>query len=323
VIVDCAIYDDGRRRAGEFSFAEAFAASSAPGAFVWLGLYEPTGEEFASVREAFHLHELAVEDAIKAHQRPKLEIYDDTAFVVLKTARYVDREEAVQLGEILLFVGENFVIAVRHGEASALAEVRRGIERKPELLKCGPGAVLWAIVDHVVDDYLPVLAGLEHDIDEVETEVFSEARTNPAERIYFLKREVLEFLRGVHPLLDPLERLARGRDEIVHEDIRPYFRDVHDHLLRVVEQLESTRDLLTSVLQANFAQISVRESEDMRRISAWAAIIAVPTMIAGIYGMNFEHMPEIRMRYGYFVVLGAMALVCLGLYRAFRRSGWL
>ena len=251
MIVDCGIYDGGVRRAGTFTFEEAYEASKAPGTFVWLGLYEPTPGEFASVKTAFELHELAVEDALKAHQRPKVEVYDDTLFIVVKTARYVDPEEAVTLGELLLFAGPNFVVAVRHGEASPLVETRKRVEKRPDLLKCGPGAVLWAILDHVVDDYLPVLGGLEHDIDQVESEVFSSGKENPAERIYFLKREVMEFLRGVRPLLDPLDRLARGTFPLIHADVHAYFRDVHDHTLRVVEELEGDRDLLTSVLQSN------------------------------------------------------------------------
>jgi magnesium transporter len=323
MIVDCGIYDGGVRRAGTFTFEEAYEASKSPDTFVWLGLYEPTAEEFASVKTAFELHELAVEDALKAHQRPKLEVYDDSIFLVLKTARYVDSEEVVTLGELLLFAGANFVVAVRHGEASPLVETRRRVEKRPELLRCGPGAVLWAILDHVVDDYLPVLEGLEHDIDQVENEVFSSGKENPAERIYFLKREVMEFLRGVSPLRDPLDRLASGKLTLLHEDIRPYFRDVNDHLVRVVEQLEGDRDLLTSVLQSNLTQVSILQNEDMRKISSWAAIFAVPTMIAGIYGMNFQHMPELKSPWGYPFALGLMLVVCSALYRAFKRSGWL
>jgi magnesium transporter len=323
MIVDCAIYDAGVRRPGTFTFPEAFEASKVPGTFVWLGLHEPTAEEFAAVRSAFSLHELAVEDALKAHQRPKLEVYDDTLFLVLKTARYVDREEVVDLGEILLFVGATFLVAVRHGAASPLGETRKRVEKRPDLLRCGPGAVVWAIADQVVDDYLPVLDGLEGDIDEVEDSVFSPAEDNPGERIYFLKRELMEFLRGVSPLLDPLDRLARGSAPVLHEEVHPYFRDVHDHLLRVVEQLEVDRDLLTSILQSNLTQLSIRQNADMRKISSWAAILAVPTMIAGIYGMNFQFMPELKAPWGYPAALGLMLAVCIALYGAFKRSGWL
>ena len=322
MIVDCAVYKEGLRRPGEIGLVDAYHACRYENAFAWIGLHEPTEDEFSSVRREFLLHELAVEDAVTAHQRPKLEVYDDMLFVVLKTARYVEADEMVEFGEIQLFVGADFVITVRHGE-TALHDVRLRMEKRPDLLRCGPGAALHAIVDRVVDDYAPVVAGIDHDVREVEEEVFSESRTNPAQRIYRLKREVLELHEAVGPLLEPLDQLARGRHEVLHEDIRPYFRDVHDHLLRIVDQVASFRDLLTSVLAANLTQASVRQNEDMRRISAWAAIIAVPTAIAGLYGMNFENMPELHWRFGYPLVLLGVAVVCLVLYRSFRRSGWL
>jgi magnesium transporter len=322
VIVDCAVYEQGRRLDGSLAVDQAFKASKRRDAFVWIGLYEPTEEEFDAVRREFDIHELAVEDAIDAHQRPKLEVYGDSLFLVLKTARYLDAEEAVEFGEILLFIGHGFIITVRHGEAP-LHDVRLQVEGRPELLKCGPGAALYAIVDRIVDDYLPVIAGLDRDIREVEGEVFSQTRMNPAERIYQLKREVLELHDAVAPLLNPIDRLARGRHALVDEEVHPYFRDVHDHLLRVVDQVESFRDLLMSVLTANLTQVSVRQNEDVRRISAWAAIIAVPTAIAGIYGMNFENMPELNWSLGYPIVLGLIAVLCISLYSYFRRIGWL
>ncbi|HEV8687665.1 MAG TPA: magnesium/cobalt transporter CorA [Gaiellaceae bacterium] len=322
VIVDCAVYEGGRRRAGELALADACEASRKRDAFVWLGLYEPSEEEFDAVRREFELHELAVEDAVMAHQRPKLEVYDDTLLVVLKPARYLDAERMVEFGEILIFIGDGFIITVRHGEA-ALHEVRLRVEERPDLLECGPGAALYAIVDRIVDDYEPVISALDHEVDGVEREVFSHAPTNPAEAIYKLKREVLELHAAVAPLAEPLDRLARGRHELIHEDIRTYFRDVHDHLLRVIGQVESYRDLLTSVLAANLSQVTVRQNEDMRRISAWAAIIAVPTLIAGIYGMNFSHMPELHWTFGYPVALATIAGASFFLYRYFRSIGWL
>jgi magnesium transporter len=323
VIVDCAVYENGVRREGELALSDALEAGRHEGSFVWIGLHEPTEAEFAAVRDEFGLHELAVEDAIKAHQRPKLEVYGDSLFVVLKTAWYKEDVEEIELGEILLFIGDGFVVTVRHGPASGLAEVRRRLEKSPELLRCGPGAVLYAILDRIVDDYKPVIQGLENDIAEVEAQVFSHSRTNAAERIYFLKREGLEFHQAVAPLVAPVDRLARGGYVLIHDDIRPYLRDIHDHLLRTVDTLVSFRDLLTSVLEANLTQVAVRQNEDMRKISAWVAIIAVPTMIAGIYGMNFRNMPEIESRYGYFIVLGVMLVACGGLYRHFKKSGWL
>jgi magnesium transporter len=323
MIVDCAVYEEGRRRDGAVPVHEAMDACRKPGAFTWIGLYEPTEEEFDSIRREFDLHPLAVEDAIHAHQRPKLEVYGDMVFIVLKTARYVDPEEVMQLGEILIFLGRDYIITVRHGEASELKDVRHRLEEDPELLAHGPGAVLHSIVDKVVDDYTPALIGLGEDIDEIENQVFSDARGNPAERIYKLKREVLEFDRAVAPLVEPVDHLSKGRYEVIHPEVRTYFRDVNDHLLRAHEQLESYRDLLTSVLSANLAQVTVRQNEDVRRISAIVAILAVPTMIAGIYGMNFEHMPELEWTFGYPLVVAVMAAICFTLYRYFKRVGWL
>jgi magnesium transporter len=323
VIVDSALYVDGRRQEGRLALDEVPAACGRSDAFIWLGLYEPTPEEFDAVREAFNLHELAVEDAVKAHQRPKLEVYDNSLFLVLKTARYLDAVERVEFGEILIFVGESFVVHVRHGEAAALSGVRREVEGRHDLLRCGPGAVLHAIVDHVVDDYGPVMAGLENDIGEVELEVFSERGHNPVQRIYMLKREVLELHQAAAPLEEALDALHQRKFDVIHEDIREYFRDVHDHVLKVVEGTDTFSDLLTSILSANLTSVTVRQNEDMRRISAWVAMAAVPTMVAGIYGMNFEHMPELGWVHGYPLVLGVMALVCGLMYRFFRRSGWL
>jgi magnesium transporter len=323
MIVNCRVYEDGRRCPGEFTPETAAQASRDIDAFVWIGLYEPTPDEFESVRREFSLHELAVEDAIKAHQRPKLERYGDSLFLVLKTARYVDAEEVVEFGEILLFVGARFLVAVRHGEASGLQQLRQSLEGRQEFLRLGPSAVLHAIVDRVVDDYVPVMQGVEADIEEVEEQVFSLDRANPVERIYYLKREVLAFRRATAPLLIPLMQLSTQPLPHVCPEVRPYFRDVHDHLLRTNEQLDACRDLLTSVLEANLTQVSVRQNEDMRKISAWVAIAAVPTMIAGVYGMNFQHMPELSHPLGYPIVMGLIVFICVGLYVFFRRWNWL
>jgi magnesium transporter len=323
MIVDCAVYKEGRRHGGELDPSEAFRACQQDDAFVWLGLHEPSEEEFDSVRREFSLHELAVEDAVHAHQRPKLELYGDTLFIVLKPARYVDSEEVVQIGEIMLFVNESFVISVRHGEASALHDVRNRLDRRPDLVAAGSGAVLYAIVDKVVDDYEPVVEGVEIDIQEIEQQVFSVDRTNPAERIYKMEREVLEFHRAVLPLTAPIDRLARGHFEVIDEELRTYFRDVHDHLLRVSQQIQGFRELLSSALQANLTQVSVRQNEDMRRITAWVGILAVPTTIGAIYGMNFKHMPELGWTFGYPLVLAVMLTICIALYAYFRRAGWL
>ena len=324
MIVDCAVYQEGQRRAGKLSLPEAGRACMLDGAFVWLGLVEPSAEEFQEVAEEFDLHELAVEDAVNAHQRPKLELYHDTLLLVIKSARYVDSQEVVEIGEILLFVHRRFLITVRHGEGSELAGVRARAQRRPDLLRLGPGAAAYSIIDAVVDDYEAVAEGVEVDIQEVEAEVFSpDARTNPAERIFKLEREVIDFQRAVAPLLPAVDRLARGHIDFVPSELNEYFRDVHDHLLRVNGRVEGFRDLLGTALSANLTQVSVRQNEDMRKISAWVAILAVPTMVAGIYGMNFRHMPELRWTYGYPVVLLVILLVCAYLYTRFKRAGWL
>ncbi len=323
MIIDCAIYEEGRRRDGPVELEHAYDVRHQAGTFVWIGLYEPTEDEFDSLRREFDLHPLAVEDAIHAHQRPKIEVYGDMLFIVLKTARYVDPEEVITLGELLVFLGDDFVITVRHGEASTLHGVRESLESDPEHLRRGPGAVLHAILDRVVDDYQPAIQGLETDIDEVEDELFAGGRTNPAERIYRLQREVLQFRKASAPLVDPIAKLAAGHYVQVHPEIHDYFRDVNDHLMRARDQLDAMRDLLAGSLQANLAQVGVRQNEDTRRISAWVAIIAVPTAIAGIYGMNFEHMPELKWGVGYPGVLLLMLVICTILYFRFKRAGWL
>jgi magnesium transporter len=250
-------------------------------------------------------------------------VYEDMVFLVLKTARYVDPTEVIELGELLVFLGDDYIITVRHGEASSLKPVRESLEEDPEHLRRGPGAVLHAILDRVVDDYGPAIQGLETDIDEVEDELFSGERTNPAERIYRLQREVLQFRKATAPLVEPMERLAQGQYSQIHPEIREYFRDVNDHLIRTRDQLDAMRDLLAGSLQANLAQVAVRQNDDVRRISAWVAIIAVPTAIAGIYGMNFDHMPELNWGVGYPGALGLMLVICTLLYFRFKRAGWL
>lgn len=323
MIVDAALYTKGHRHPDEMVMEGAFERSQPSDTFSWIGLFEPTEEEFEAVREEFHLHELAVEDAISAHQRPKLEMYGETLFVVLKPARYDDISEAVEMGEILIFFSDDFVIAVRHGSASQLVEVRRRLEGDPGEMAYGPGAVLLEIIDQVVDDYVDVITGLEDDIRQVEEQVFSVGDTAPTERIYRLKREVLGFRQATQPLLDPLDRLARGRFAAIHPDLRHYYRDVHDHLTRVVDRVLAMDDLLSSILNANLTQVSLRQNEDMRKISAWVAMAAVPTMLAGIWGMNFDHMPELNEWWGYPAALVLMAVTITVLFRVFKKAGWL
>jgi len=329
-IVDCAVYRNGVREPGNASWKEALEdVRRTRSGFLWIGLHEPTERQLAGIAEAFDLHPLAVEDAVHAHQRPKLDRYDESLFVVVKTVHYNTEGESattevVETGEVMAFVGKDYVITVRHGEHGGLRNMRKKLEADPDQLALGPSVVLHAILDRVVDDYLAVTAALQCDIDDIETGVFDgvlrQAETN---RIYLLKREVLSLKRAVAPLSAPLRMLAERPMRFVHEDVREYFRDVDDHLIHVADQVVEFDGLLTTLVSANLAQVSVRQNEDMRKISAWVAIISVPTMVAGIYGMNFDHMPELHWLYSYPVVLAFIVSVCVGLHRMFKRSGWL
>lgn len=331
VIVDCAIYRDGHRTDGPDDLSDALGAARGAGGFVWIGLHEPTEEEFDLVSQEFALHPLAVEDALKAHQRPKLEVYDDSLFAVLKPVVYEPDSDAVSTGELMIFLGDAFAVVVRHGEGSPLKAVRQRLEHEPELLGKGPTAVLYAIADATVDHYLDVAVELQTDLEELEAEVFSPeggGSRHTASRIYTFKRQVLEFRRATGPLAPPLARLAGtggygGTVPFVNDKARPFFRDVSDHLTRVNESVESLDRLVSDILSAHLAQTSVRQNDDMRKISAWAAMAAVPTMLAGIYGMNFDHMPELHWVWGYPAVIALMAVLEVLLYRQFKRRGWL
>lgn len=332
-IVDCALYADGVRTPGRPDYREALRrAREHAGAFVWLGLHEPGAAEMAGIAEAYGLHELAVEDAVKAAQRPKLEFFaDKVRFLVLRTARYVEHaeltesSEVVETGQVLMFVGPEFIITVRHGDACNLSPVRADLETKRDLLREGPWAVAYAVTDRVVDLYLDVADGVERDLDDVEESVFSSGQPSPVsvQRMYQLKRELVEFRRAVAPLQRPLAALSADSSGEIPDGVRHYFRDVQDHLTRTVEQINADDDLLNSILQARLAQVSVDQNNDMRKIAAWAAIAAVQTTIAGIYGMNFTVMPELEWKYGYPAVLVFMLCSALVLYRFFRRAGWL
>jgi magnesium transporter len=324
VIVDCAVYEGGHRLPGVVELDHALETGrAADDRFVWIGLHEPTADEFEAVAKEFGLHPLAVEDAIKAHQRPKLELYDDNLFLVLKSAGFEPDGELVELSQIMIFLGEGYIVTVRHGSSGELGRVRHALEHNARHLTWGTTSVLYAVTDRVVDDHTGVARQLEPVIDDIEQEVFSGARPGQAARIFRLRREVLDFKRAVGPLIEPVGRLARGEIRCIHEDATEYFRDVHDHLLRVNDQIDKFDTLLSSAMEAHVAQVGLRQNEDMRRISAWVAILAVPTMIAGIYGMNFDNMPELRQESGYFFVLGLMVVCCSVLYLLFRRRGWL
>jgi len=326
VIIDCALYVDGRRaHEGRLSLDQIDPEQirQKPGAYVWLGLKDPSTAELGDAEQVFHLHPLAVEDALEARQRPKLEVYGDSIFFVMKTAQYFEDTEKVSYGELLVFVGDWFIVVVRHGEANELREVRAHMEANPEMLAGGPGAVLHEICDRVIDNYDVVLDAVDQDVVEVEGEVFSDTKNDPTERIYRLKREALVLHGAIEPLLDALDTFVEAVLPQIEESHRPYFRDLRDHLLRANQKAEGIRELLTNVLQANLSRIQVQQNIDMRKISAWVAIFVAPTLIAGIYGMNFENMPELHHRSGYFIVLGSMVGLMALIYGLLRRAKWL
>ncbi|ROO88470.1 magnesium transporter [Actinocorallia herbida] len=322
MIVDCAIYRDGFRENVGGGVADAVASvRDDPAAFLWIGLHEPRPEEFDEVARELRLHPLAIEDATKGHQRPKIEQYGDAFFVVIKTVSYT-RPTEVTLGEIMLFVGPDFVITVRHGPANPLKSARARLEDDPKLLGEGPGAVLYTVLDEVVDTYDVVTHELESDIMDLERRVFTKRGGDHTEDIYTVKRETLEFRTAEDPLLPVMTELVKGRVRLCAA-LADRFRNVQDHLLRVDQQVDAHNELITSVLTAHLALLGRQQNEDVRKISAWAAILALPTMIAGVYGMNFEHMPELKWPIGYPLSVAVMVCACLLLYRRFKRSGWL
>ncbi|MGH3752438.1 MAG: magnesium/cobalt transporter CorA [Pseudonocardiaceae bacterium] len=342
-VVDNAVYVAGRRTAEPGTLGHAVevlrdCAGDGP-SFCWIGMLRPTAHELAAVAEEFALHPLAVEDAVDAHQRPKLERYGDTRFVVLRPARYVDPVEVVALDELHLFLGPEFVVTVRHADEPDLAMVRKRMEEQPELLRHGPDAVLYAVMDKVVDDYFPVLDGLQNDIDQIETQVFT-GHPDVSRRIYQLTREVIEFQRAVEPLRAILSELSERdgeRDGELDVELRRAFRDVQDHAVRVGERTDSFRQLLNNMLTANATQVAQRQneeitrlteatyqqSEQVKRISSWAAVLFAPTLVGTVYGMNFTHMPELNWVFGYPLAVGLMILTALVLRLMFQRRGWL
>jgi magnesium transporter len=325
VIVDSAIYVDGRRSAPA-PLEKIHEASRARGGFAWIGLYEPTEDELVSIAGEFGLRELAIRDALKLYQRPRVERYGETLFVMLKAARYLEEQEAVAFGEIRAFVGQDFVVTVRHGEAPELREVRRRMEGEPDLLRRGPSAVLYNIMSRVVDDYGPVIDGLESDIAEIEEQVFEgDPGTSLAvsRRIYDLSREVIQFLQATQPLAGALGPLTEGEIHGINPEVRRYLRELQDRVLRVTERVEGFRELLANILSVNLSQISIDQNNQVKKISAWAAILVVPTLITGIYGMNFDYMPELHWLLGYPFALLLMLSISLILYLRFKRMGWL
>ncbi|MFZ0141500.1 MAG: magnesium/cobalt transporter CorA [Aeromicrobium sp.] len=321
MIIDCAIYRKGHREETSHepdALAEVIAALEDTDDFLWIGLYEPSVEELSTLAEPLSLHPLAVEDAVEAHQRPKVERYDDHLFMSVKTVTYTN--DNIETAEINAFLGQRYLVTVRHGQGHDLREVRRRAERDEHELEHGAIAALYAVVDSVVDEYEDVAAELEIDVQEVEESVFSVGRTSDSSRIYRLKRETLEFRRAVVPLREPVQRFALGA---MPEDAQPYFRDITDHLSRVSESIDNTDKLLDNALSAHLAQLSIQQNDDMRKLTAGAALFAIPTAIAGIYGMNFDHMPELTWTYGYPLVLGLIGGLCAYVYARFKKSGWL
>ncbi len=325
MIVDSAKYINGiREPVGDLGDElSALRRDAQHPSFLWIGLKNATSEEFRLVTQELKLHPLAVEDVVTGNQRAKLELYDGSLFAVLKTLRYVEDTSDIETGEVMAFLGDRFFVTIREGEANPLRQVRQRLEQAPHLLRLGPKAALYAVIDSVVDNYVVIAEELQRDLEEIEEAVFAGDRAVDSGTIYRLKREVLEFKRAAMPLVRPLSLLAERSSPFPEKELRLLFRDVYDHLRRVIDSIESFDRLLTDVLSAHLARVGVRQNEDMRKISAWVAIAAMPTMIAGIYGMNFEHMPELHWRFGYALALLLMVSVCGVLYRLFRRSGWL
>jgi magnesium transporter len=329
-VVDCGVYVDGHRLPGTYSLVAARAKVRELGeGFVWVGLHEPDAHQMREVAEVFGLHRLAAEDAVHAHQRPKVERYDDTVVLVLKTVKYIPHEsiskarDIVGTGEIMVLVGPDFVVTVRHGDFSGLAGVRKEMDADPHHLRLGPFAIMHAIADHVVDDYRDVSLRMETDIDSMEEQIFAPRSTTDIDQIYLLKREILELRRAVNPLSDALHEIVSEYKDLICKEVLRYLRDVIDHQTMAAERINTYDELLTSLVTAALARTSMQQNLDLRKISAWVAIASVPTMLAAIYGMNFEHMPELHWTWGYPAALGVMTTVCTLLYLTFRRNHWL
>ena len=323
MILDSALYQDGRRNHQDASISELISFARREGGFVWVGVSEPSTAEFEKLAADFEFHPLAIEDAVMAKQRAKLEMYEGMTFVVLRTTFYEESASQVTTGEILAFIGEHYIVVVRHGEGSPLTGVRNRLEQQPHLLAHGPYAVLHAIMDSVIDTYITITSELEKDVIEVEQSVFSDRKAYNSEKIYFLKRELLEFSHSIYPLLVPLQRLAVDFNDIVPDGLAPFFRDTLDHLHSAIDIANGLDNLLTSALSADLAHVQVQQNEDMRKITSWVALAATPTMLAGIYGMNFDQMPELGWTFGYPLVVGVMVVVTSVLYYKFKKANWL
>lgn len=322
-VINCAAYANGYRIA-HVKINEIGRLLQQNDKFVWIGLHEPDEELLAQAQKEFGLHDLAIEDAHRAHQRPKFETYGNTLFIVLRTAQLKEGSNRISFGETHFFVGENFIVTVRHGSTFSYGEVRNRCETTPHLLRKGPSFALYAVMDAIVDQYFPAVSGLSEELERLEEHVFSgKPNRDTITQIYQLKRELLSLKRAVSPLIDICNRLMRFDLTLIPDETRPYFRDIYDHAVRINEMVDNTRELLTSVLEVNFSLISVAQNEVSKKFAGWAAIIGIPTMIAGIYGMNFKHIPELEWPYSYPLVLLLTVGLCLLLYRRFKQSGWL
>ena len=321
-VVNCVAYDrDGRRREITLdAISEVLAVDD--GSFVWVGLYEPDESLLDKLQEEFGLHDLAVEDAHNAHQRPKVESYGNSLFIAVHTAQTVDSH--IRFGETHLFVGPRYLVTVRHGASSSYASARARMEREPEMLRHGPGAALYAVLDMVVDNYMPIVDEFSHELNELEQDVFAENfRKDTVHKLYDLKRELTRLRMAASPLQDILGQLARARTTLIDEEIQLYFRDVHDHTVRLNEATDTLREMLTAAMTVNLSLVTVQQGETVRRLGAWAALLAAPTLVASWYGMNFTHMPELAGRYSYWILIGLVVLVCVVLYGMFKRAKWL
>jgi len=322
-VINCAAYSKGRR-VSNIQINEIGDVLKQSDRFVWIGLHEPDEHLLEQVQQEFGLHDLAIEDAHRAHQRPKLENYVDSLFIVLRTAQINGKEHRIDFGETHFFLGENFIVTVRHGSSLAYTDVRSRCEKVPDLLQKGPGFALYAVMDFIVDQYFPVMHELEMELEAIEDKIFKEKPSRETtEQIYQLKRELLDVRRSVSPLVEICNRLMRFEIKCISEETRTYFRDIYDHVVRISEMIENTRELLSTALEANFSLISISQNDVSRKFAGWAAIIAVPTMVAGFYGMNFRFMPEVEWRYGFYAVILFTMCACFLLYYLFRRSGWL
>jgi len=322
-VINCAAYSQGRR-IGNIQLNEISRVLKQTDKFVWIGLHEPEKEILKVIQEVFSLHDLAIEDAHRAYQRPKLEVYGDSIFIVLRTAQMNFQQHKIDFGETHFFLGDNFIVTVRHGSSLSYAEVRSRCEKTPQLLSKGPGFALYTVMDFIVDQYFPIIEALEEELVELEEKIFAEqSRRETTFDIYHLKRRLMEVKRAVSPLIEICNRLMRFDLKIIPEDTRPYFRDIYDHVIRINEMVDNTRELLRTALDANFSFISISQNDVSKRFAGWAAIIGVPSLITGIYGMRFGNMPAVNWKFGYPIILTFLLGSALLLYFLFKRSGWL